>query len=194
MFTRKLDEIITKWNSFDKKPTSVPSWCWNQSYAHEPYYSFMHFLVQITQAKLVVELGIDTGTSGIFLATASPQTQVISIDINLESVKNLQSIAQTHSLTNLTVLHGSSTAPETIDQVKALGNIDILFIDTLHTFEQASAEYLFYSPLMAHDGIITHDDIHFSSEMSRYWEYLPEPKREMPELHWTGFGLTGGSR
>jgi predicted O-methyltransferase YrrM len=191
--SRKISDIVAHWHNQPKsKPSSIPSWCWARPYAEEPYYMFMHQLVQIMQAKVVVELGIDTGTSSVFLATASPSTRVISIEIDPDSVQNIRTIAQNYGLTNLTVIQGSTIDSEIVSQIKTYSPIDILFIDTLHTLAQASLEYQLYAPLMASNGIVAHDDIDFNSEMRQYWNSLPAPKMEVPELHWTNFGLTGG--
>ena len=191
--THKLDEIIEQWNIHkNERPLSIPDWCWNQPNANEPYYTFLHLLIQITRAKIVVELGTEHGTSGLFMATALHETKIISIAARPELISDLQKIAQNHKLTNLIPICGWSTVPETVSQATAHGLIDILFIDTEHTCTQATSEYQTYLPYMSSDGIIVHDDIYFSDDMTKYWNSLPNPKRTISELHWTGFGITGG--
>jgi predicted O-methyltransferase YrrM len=173
-----------------KAVSTVPAWCRERPHAHEPYYTFLHAFVAQRKPKLVVELGVDTGTSGCFLATGSRETRVISVELDERSVANLRGLAVEHHLDNLTVLHGSSTDLQIARDIRAAGPIDLLFIDTLHTFAQASAEYRLYRPMMSKDGLIVHDDLGLGPEMAAYWRSVREPKLELPMLHHSGFGAS----
>ena len=169
--------------------SSVPPWCKERPHAHEPYYTFLHALVAELRPKVVVELGVDSGTSGCFLATGCSASRVISVETETVAVDNLRRLAREHRLDNLTVLHGSSTDRETIATIAAQGRIDLLLIDTLHTFAQASSEYRLYKPLMAAGSVILHDDLTYDG-MAEYWATVSEPKLELPELHHSGFGAS----
>jgi hypothetical protein len=67
--------------------------------------------------------------------------------------------------------------------------IDLLFIDGLHEFDQAHQEYVLYRNHVRQGGLIFFDDLHINSGMDKLWELVPEPKLELPQLHYTGFGV-----
>jgi predicted O-methyltransferase YrrM len=170
--------------------STVPTWCYGRPHAGEPYYTFLHALVAETKPKLVVELGVDSGTASCFLATAHPQTRVISVDTDQGSIDNLRQLAEAYRLSNLTIVHGGSTDPATAALIRDAGPIGVLFIDTLHTFEQASAEYALYKRMMAIHGVALHDDLGWGEPMARYWRSIPAPKVDLPMLHHSGFGAS----
>lgn len=58
--------------------------------------------------------------------------------------------------------------------------IDILFIDTEHTFAQVSAEWAVYRHLCNAGALIVLDDIRMN-DMPRFWDALPYPKLELTE-------------
>jgi len=182
---KTIDEILS---DVEKDKSRAPEWCYQMTYSHEPYYTFLHKLVKRANSKLVVELGTDKGTSAVFMATATDAI-VISIDIDSESLNNLSVVVKDHGLNNLITYLGSSTDQSTIDMIKEYGTIDLLFIDTLHTFEQASKEYNLYKPLLSLNALVCHDDTNLDDEMRRYWASIPEPKVET-QYHYTGFGIS----
>jgi cephalosporin hydroxylase len=55
-------------------------------------------------------------------------------------------------------LQGDSTNPEAVAMVAAEGPIDVLLIDTTHTYERVTTELSLWAPLMAPGGhILGHD-------------------------------------
>jgi hypothetical protein len=54
------------------------------------------------------------------------------------------------------------------------GPIDLLFIDTLHTAEQVSAELALFGPVVRPGGLIFFDDIRINPGMSAWWDSLEE--------------------
>lgn len=74
-------------------------------------------------------------------------------------------------------------------QIAKHGQIDLLFVDTDHTAEQVKAEMALYGPLVRPGGIILLDDIRMHLCVSAWWAELDEDKLELPELHWTSFGV-----
>jgi hypothetical protein len=67
--------------------------------------------------------------------------------------------------------------------------IDMLFIDTDHTFAQASSEWNIYKHLCNPGAIVVLDDIRMN-DMFDFWKSLPYPKLELTkECHVSGFGF-----
>jgi hypothetical protein len=71
------------------------------------------------------------------------------------------------------------------------GSIDILFIDTTHTYEQTMAEYYAYTipypdrpeiSFLSDRAIICLDDL-FRPGMDLAWEEMPQPKARFDFLH-----------
>ena len=69
------------------------------------------------------------------------------------------------------------------------GPFDLLFIDTHHTPEQAGFELMCYGPLVHPDGLILLDDVRMDAAMTGWWEGLSCKKLDLPDLHWSGFGV-----
>lgn len=150
------------------------------------YYDFLVRLARDIQPEIIVELGTSTGNSASRFAFGNPQAKVITIDIApdgraQEMLKNFD---------NIDLWIGDDNSKETIKKVSGLGAIDILFIDTIHNFNQAWAEYCNYSPFVKKGGIILYDDILLDDDMERFWDKIPAPKIELHQLHWTGFGAS----
>lgn len=184
---KSIEETLAAVNSDTSMP---PDWCYRMTYSHEPYYLFLYRLVNQIRPKLVVELGTDKGTSGVFMSVANSRPTVISIDIERVPLENLRAVSKNYSLDNLITYLGSSTDQSTLDDIQKYGKIDLLFIDTIHTFEQASTEYRLWKPLLSDDALVVHDDTRLGEGMKQYWQSIPEPKVELLHLHHSGFGIS----
>lgn len=146
------------------------------------YVQFFYTLVALTKPKLVVETGTDKGRSGVHLAMGCPTTKVVSIDIDPACAGHLNAFG----------LHNVETVTaNSIDSSLRFEDesIDILFLDSLHTYEHVMRELLVYTPKMRQGGLVFMDDIHLGATMERAWAAVSHPKREISELHFTGFGV-----
>ena len=78
--------------------------------------------------------------------------------------------------------------PATYGDIDITG-IDFLFVDTDHTWGQASKEWEFYLRYLSKDALVVFDDITMN-DMGRFWEGLTCAKLETGgTYHYTGFGL-----
>jgi predicted O-methyltransferase YrrM len=136
------------------------------------------------KADLVVELGTCTGGSTSYIASAGA-TRVVSIDIEQRSTaKDALSVFDSVEL-----WQRDTKDPLLVDEVRKLGPIDILFIDTHHTPEQATIELDYYSGYVRNGGFILLDDVRMDGAMTGWWESLDADKLDLPHLHWSGFGV-----
>ncbi len=149
-----------------------------------PYYSLLYSVAKELQPKLVVELGTCTGGSTSHLA-AGTSGQVLSIDIEIRADARERLLV----FDNIEFIQGDTRSPELVAEVAKYGPIDLLFIDTDHTAEQVTAELALFGPLVRPGGLIFFDDIRMNPGMSAWWDNLGEDKLELPEMHWTGFGV-----
>lgn len=155
------------------------------------YYRFLYSVAVYIKAKLSVELGVCTGTGTAHIA-AGTDGPVYGIDPHpwdmtaiLTRYPNIVLFRErSESSSVLDILEGRKGRGE--------GMTDLLFIDTVHTYEQAKREYELYRPYMSHGGIICYDDIFLNDSMKRFWVWLPENKKmALSHLHpESGFGVS----
>jgi len=153
------------------------------------YYKFLNLLCKAIKPKVVVELGVCTGRCTAHLADGAATGVVYAID---PSPWDLSKIAERHR--NIIQCRQPSEDNDILKRLRRQEfKIDLLLIDTLHNFRQASLEYSLYKPHMALDGIICYDDIDLSDDMKRFWHWLPETtKISLPHLHQNYGDITPG--
>jgi predicted O-methyltransferase YrrM len=151
-----------------------------------PYYRFLKLLAEEMGAKLSVELGLCGGGGSLHLAMASQQ--VIGVDIALDYEDNIRWIRRNYS--NFKFFHGDSiqAAPWIYGN---FGKIDILFIDTTHTYEQTMAEYFAYKRYLSDNAVVCLDDL-FRPGMDLAWDEMPETKARFDFLHPSQSPTDGG--
>ncbi|MHA2220048.1 MAG: class I SAM-dependent methyltransferase [Candidatus Hodarchaeales archaeon] len=160
----------------NKKVTFPPS----------PYYRFLALLAKEMNSRLSVELGLCGGGGSLHLAMESQQ--VIGVDVVLEYEANIRWIRRNYP--NFKFFHGDSVqaAPWIHGN---FGDIDILFIDTTHTYEQTMAEYFAYSPYLSDQVVICLDDL-FRPGMDLVWSEMPQTKARFDYLHPSASPTDGG--
>ncbi len=149
-----------------------------------PYYNLLYSVAKELQPDFVVELGTCTGGSTSHLA-AGTNCKVISIDIEIRPDARERLLA----FDNIELIQGDTQDPALVAEIVKHGLIDLLFIDTDHTAEQVTAELALFGPLVRSGGLILFDDIRINPGMSAWWDSLEENKLELPDMHWTGFGV-----
>ena len=188
-------------------------WQKNDNGVEWPYYRFFYHLAQMLQPGLVVELGGYQGTAAAHFAAGWPEGTVITIDHHtdpgddankakmLEACQRYPNIKYFQGWTTDTLAtenrgkHSLGDAGSAYQDVMAYileerTSIDILFIDSWHVYEYASADWIAYSPLLSETALVICDDILDEgapgspiSGMRRFWDELPEPKFLNTNLH-----------
>lgn len=123
-----------------------------------------YFRAREISHPIVVEIGVLEGAQRRFYESMIG-AEYIGIDINAKGPADIK---------------GDSAAPETVSKLKeklAGRSIDLLFIDGLHTYEGAKADYEIYGPLTRH--IIAIHDIHTPKlspsdtvDVARLWDEI----------------------
>ncbi len=152
-----------------------------------PYYRFFYFLAKKMQARLSVELGVCGGGGVLHLAMGSKIAVGIDVTYN-EYVDNMNWLRENYA--NLTLFIGDSVelAPIVYDR---FGAIDILFIDTTHTYEQTMAEYNAYQPFLSDRVVVCLDDL-YRPGMDKVWAEMPINKMRFDYLHPSQAPTDGG--
>jgi cephalosporin hydroxylase len=149
-----------------------------------PYYDLLYRLVVELSAGTVLELGTCEGGSASFLAAGGAR-QVVTVDIEPRP----ESSERLRAFPSVEAWHGDTLSHDIYERASGLGALDLLFIDTVHTPEQASAELEKYGPLVRAGGIIALDDVRIDPAMAGFWDAVRGQKVELPWLHRTGFGV-----
>ena len=165
-----------------------PMWLREMPYVTQSgssYYQFLWELVKRYQLGRILEIGIDKAGSTFCLSVGNPYGRVFSMDVNAGVCENARTLARHHGVENLTVLCNDSLKVES-----ALFEcpLDLLYLDSWHSFDQVYREYVLYRPFVKDGGIILFDDIRYSKEMQVAWDLIPDPKIDLSELHHSGFG------
>ena len=124
-----------------------------------PYYKFFWMIAQRFKPRFVVELGSWRAYGAAHFAGGCPSSQVVTIDIHKDDAWSHQrAIDVAASYDNLTFLHGWTW--DMAPTVAAMGKqIDVLYIDAWHTYENVKREWDLYTPLLASRALILMDDL-----------------------------------
>lgn len=156
-------EFIKSANTFMKLSTE-PKYSYNFSWLGRPIIQYpqdimaMQELIWSIQPDLIIETGIAHGGSLIFSASmlelnaacGGPQeAEVLAIDIDIRK-HNRDAIEAHPMFKRISMIEGSSIAPEIIEQVKAKAANKkrvLVCLDSNHTHEHVLAELKSYAPL-----------------------------------------------
>lgn len=149
------------------------------------YYDFFYALSKLLGNARLVEIGTYNGVSAGHFAAGSGACSVVTIDITPVCARIIEQLP----FPNITAITGDSL--EVADQVAALGPYDVAFIDGTHDKEPIYREYCRYRQMLKPGGLMFFDDIdHWEYPGAREaWLLVRDPKVELPELHFSGFGV-----
>ena len=155
------------------------------------YYRFLKHLAAEMKPALSVVLGVCGGGCCLHLAQGYGRGRVVGVDEAYDHPEHITYIKQNHA--NFTFWMGDSVYSAS-EIVKDFGPVDILFIDTVHTYERTMAEYDTWRPYLSSGAVVCFDDL-YRPGMQQAWDELPEPKVRLDELHdgaedGGGFGVT----
>jgi cephalosporin hydroxylase len=145
------------------KASTIPKYSYNFSWLGRPIIQYpqdiiaMQELIWAVQPDLIIETGIAHGGSLIFSASllelnaacgGPPDAEVLGVDIDIRA-HNRAAIEAHPMFKRITMMEGSSIAPEIIAQVqaKAAGQRVLVCLDSHHTHAHVLAELEAYAPL-----------------------------------------------
>ena len=159
------EELIEAAHAFTKGSTT-PKYSYNFSWLGRPIIQYpqdivaMQELIWSIQPDLIIETGIAHGGSLIFSASmlelnatcGGPQNaEVLGVDIDIRA-HNREAIEAHPMFKRISMIQGSSIAPDIIEQVKtkAAGKQRVLVcLDSNHTHDHVLAELEAYAPLVS---------------------------------------------
>lgn len=191
------EDLVTSARAFMKAST-LPKYSYNFSWLGRPIIQYpqdivaMQELIWSVQPDLIIETGIAHGGSLIFSASmlelnaacgGPPDAEVLGVDIDIRA-HNRAAIEAHPMFKRITMIEGSSIAPDIIAQIKAkaAGQQRVLVcLDSNHTHDHVLAELEAYAPLtsvgsycVVFDTII--EDMPAGSFPDRPWDQGNNPK------------------
>jgi len=153
---------------------------------YSPYYNLMYILAGTISRGLLVELGVSKGRGVISLAAARQDNMVIGFDSHRWDGIDFA----IRGYNNIWVLGlPSMPVPAIISEHKR--QINLLHIDTEHSYSMAKAEFEAYKPYLASGAYVLFDDLHAQEDdVLRYFNELPYEKLQDDRLHPScGYGV-----
>ena len=160
----------------------------NPAFPPSLYYRFFRLLAGYHKPRLSVELGLCGGGGSLHLALGWSWGQVVGVDMSNEYPDNVKYLNEHYP--NFRFWRGDSvaSAPEIY---REYGEVDILFVDTTHTYEQTMAEWGAWQPYLSRRAVVCLDDLHRPG-MAGAWAQMPDPKLRLDFLHDGDPGIGGG--
>jgi predicted O-methyltransferase YrrM len=162
-----------------------PAWIQALPWAHEPYYLFLWNLVKHLKPQQSFEIGTRRGTSAFCLADGYHEGRVLTLDVDVSCAEEVGRLSAEHGIHNLSAMIGDSSM--VMSEIPK--DLDLLFIDGDHTYASSYRDYINYREHLRDGGLIVFDDTRYGEEMARAWTKIADPKVELVELHYTGFGV-----
>ena len=162
------------------------------------YYRFLKLLTAYIKPSLSVELGVCGGGGSLHMAQGWKLGRVIGVDHQDDHMENIGHILDNCYNFNFIVDDSIGVAEEIYH---LYGKIDILFIDTDHTYERTLAEFNAWKPYLSYCAIVIFDDLFRHQTGAKYnmmdaWNQIPGEKIRLDFLHdgtyphGGGFGCT----
>ncbi len=142
-----------------------------KSVKKEKYGHLLFMMIRHLRANSILELGTSLGITTAYLASAHPNTRVITIE-GSESIAAVadENFKKLH-LKNIELVVGNFD-----NELKKIceerQKFDLIFIDGNHREVPTINYFNTVLPFCHNDTVLLFDDIHWSEEMQEAWEYI----------------------
>lgn len=145
-------------------------------------------MVDHYRCKHILELGTSLGIGTAYLATASKNAQITTIEGSKEIAQKAKSNFNSMDLQNVHQVIGNfdDILPDVLKNITA---IDLVFIDGNHRKEATLDYFEKIMPFVHEDSILIFDDIHWSKGMHEAWLAISNDKRVVLSIDVFQFGL-----
>lgn len=152
-----------------------------------PYRWWFYWICKFYRVATAVELGVNLARTTCILAAA-----VTDLAIGIELTPDWRHIEHTigampeEHKNKLHIVEGDSIVPRTVAAVQKLlagRPIELLFVDTLHTVEHATAELAAYVPLLAPTALVVMDDLNQPATLWDVFHSVSGIHVELNNLH-----------
>jgi len=136
------------------------------------YARLMHRLCDFVEAKECLELGTSLGITTAYLASANKVQQVDTLEGSPAISEMAKKLFEKLGLQQKISLHTGDFATTLSPLLEQLPALDFAFLDGNHRYEPTVEYCLQILPKMNANGVMILDDIHWSDEMEKAWEWV----------------------
>ncbi len=142
-----------------------------KSVKKEKYGHLLYMMIRYFKANSILELGTSLGITTAYLASAHPNTQVITVEGSEAIAKIAAENFNRLNLKNIHLVVGNfdNELKKICEERKTF---DLIFIDGNHREIPTIDYFETVLPYCHNDTIILFDDIHWSEEMQEAWEFI----------------------
>lgn len=140
------------------------------------YGSLLYRLVLWSDSKYIVELGTSVGISTLFMASASQEAKVFTVEGDPARFRLASENFARFGIANVT-LHGGSFDEELPRILNTIPRADLVFFDGDHTKSATLASFERCVAKSGTNSIFVFDDIRWSDEMFEAWTIIANDPR-----------------
>lgn len=131
----------------------------------------LHTFAKQFAPATILELGTGIGISTLYMALGQPEAQIITIEGSKEKSDYAENLFKREGLNNVQFYKGTFDKILT-RKIQELKHPLLVFIDGDHSFRPTINYFNIISKHANEDTIIIFDDIHWSKEMGKAWNYI----------------------
>jgi predicted O-methyltransferase YrrM len=119
----------------------------------------------------ILELGTSLGLTTAYFAKSAPTAQLITFEGCPETARHARENLDRLVVENCEIVVGNidTTLPE---RLKSLKTVDIVYFDANHRYEPTVRYFEECLPYATSESLFIMDDIYWSDEMTKAWEYI----------------------
>ena len=139
-----------------------------------PKFSRLLYRLAVDQSSdHIVELGTSLGINTLYLASARPSAQVYTLEGIPTIADRAENVFRQLQCANIRLVRGNidQTLPQLLSQIH---QVDLAYIDANHRFEPTVRYFEQLVTKTNENSIVVVDDIYWSSEMQRAWQYIKQ--------------------
>lgn len=143
----------------------------SSSLQEEEIAQMLYRLVNEFKPAAIIELGTSLGITSVYLAKAVSKAQVYTLEGNAAVQDIAKEQFATAGLQNITAITGNfdNTLQPLLD---SLQKVDLVYFDGNHRYEPTVRYFEACLKKATEQSVFVFDDIHWSAEMERAWEYV----------------------
>ena len=149
---------------------------------------FLYRLINFLKPTNIIELGTSVGLTTLYLAKPNSKTTVYTLEGAEELVQFSTELFKEHHCSNIKSITGNfnDTFPHLINQLQ---RIDVLYIDGNHAYEPTIHYFNLALAKKTEQSVFIVDDINWSTDMQRAWQYIYTHKEVTLSLDFFYFGI-----
>lgn len=145
-------------------------------------------LIQRFKPAMILELGTSLGLTTLYMSKANPQARLITFEGCPQTAGKAAAHFRELHAENIEIVIGNidQTLPDRLTQLET--TIDFAYFDANHRYEPTVRYFEQCLPHAGNNSVFIFDDIYWSEEMTRAWEYIKaHPQVTLTvDLFWVG--------